>query len=158
MEYVGIMHFNFLLNILKKYHGVQFNMAGNKLTGITIKWDYPGKRCQISMPGYIDNLLIKFKHSCPSKPQLSPYAYLPISYGAKTQFAPNDDALELLDDARKQRIQEIFGALLYNAQAVDNKLLGLSVPLPRNRPRPLLPLSKQSIYSSTVLPPIPTAV
>jgi hypothetical protein len=123
VEYVGIKHFNFLLNILKKYHGVQFNMAGNKLAGITIKWDYPGKCCQISMPGYIDNLFIKFKHPRPSKPRLSPYTCLPISYGAKTQFAPSDDASELLDDACKQRIQEIVGALLYYARAVDNKLL-----------------------------------
>ncbi len=83
VEYMGIEHFNFLLDILKKYHGVQFNMAGNKLGGITIKWDYPGKHFQISMPGYIDNLLIKFKHPHPSKPQLSPYACLPTSYGAK---------------------------------------------------------------------------
>ena len=123
VEYVGIEHFNFLLNILKKYHGVQFNIAGNELAGITIKWDYPGKRCQISMPGYIDNLLIKFKHPRPSKPRLSPYACLSNSNGAKTQFAPNDDALELLDDACKRCIQEIVGALLSYARAVDNKLL-----------------------------------
>ncbi len=68
VEYVGIEHFNFLLSILKKYHRVQFNMASDKLVGITIKWDYPGKRCQISMPGYIDDSLIKFKHPHPSKP------------------------------------------------------------------------------------------
>jgi hypothetical protein len=68
VEYVGIKHFNFLLDVLKKYHGVQFNMAGNKLMGITIKWDYLDKRCQISMPGYIDNLPIKFKHPRPSEP------------------------------------------------------------------------------------------
>ncbi len=120
VEYVGIEHFNFLLNILKKYHGVQFNMAGDKLVGIIIKWDYPGKCCQISMPGYIDNLLIKFKHPHSSKLRLSPYACLPIFYGAKAQFAPNDDASELLDDARKQHIQEIVGVLLYYARAVDN--------------------------------------
>jgi hypothetical protein len=123
VEYVVIEHFNFLLNILKKYHGVQFNMAGNKLTGITIKWDYPGKHCQISMPGYIDSLISKLKHPHPSILQLSPYACLPISYGAKTQFAPDNDALELLDDARKQCIQEIVCSLLYYARAVDNKLL-----------------------------------
>ena len=48
VEYVGIEHFNFLLDILKKYHGVQFNMAGDKLAGISITWDYPRKRCRIS--------------------------------------------------------------------------------------------------------------
>jgi hypothetical protein len=98
-------------------------MAGNKLAGISIQWDYPGKRCQLSMPGYIDYLLLKFKHPCPTKPRLLPYACLPISYGAKTQLTPEGDTPALLDDKRKHRIQEIVGSLLYYARAVDNKLL-----------------------------------
>ena len=123
VEYVGIEHFNYLLNLLKKFHGVQFNMAGDKLAGISIQWDYPGKRCRLSMPGYIDNLLLKFKHPRPTKPRLSPYACIPISYGAKTQLTPEVDTSALLDDKRKLRIQEIVGSLLYYARAVDNKLL-----------------------------------
>ena len=123
VEYVGIEHFNFLLDILKKYHGVQFNMAGDKLAGISITWDYPRKRCRISMPGYIDNLLLKFKHPCPTKRRLSPHACLPIAYGATTQFAPDDDSSAVLPEDRKRRIQEIVGSLLYYARAVDNKLL-----------------------------------
>ena len=123
VEYVGIEHFNFLLDILKKYHGVQFNMADDKLAGIAITWDYPNRRCRISMPGYIDNLLIKFKHPRSSKPRFSPHACLPIAYGAKTQFAPDNDTSALLPEDRKRRIQEIVGSLLYYARAVDNKLL-----------------------------------
>ncbi len=123
VEYVGIEHFTYLLDILKRYHGVQFNMAGDKLAGIAIKWDYPGCRCRISMPGYIDNLLIKFKHSRPVKPQLSPHMCLPIAYGVKTQLTPEHDTSELLGDDRKRCIQEIVGSVLYYARAVDNKLL-----------------------------------
>jgi hypothetical protein len=123
VKYVSIEHFNFLLELLKIIHGVQCNMDGDKLAGIAIQWDYPGKRCRLSMPGYIDNLLLKFKHPCPLKPQLSPYTCLPISYGTKTQFSPDEDISELLDDARKHRIQEIIGSLLYYACAVDIKLL-----------------------------------
>ncbi len=74
------------------------------------------------MPRYIDNLLIKFKHPRPCKPRLSPYACLPISYGAKTHLTPESDTSELLNDSRKHRIQEIVGSLLYYARAVDNKL------------------------------------
>ena len=98
-------------------------MAGDKLAGIAICWDYPRKRCQLSMPGYINNLVIKFKHPCPHKPQFSPYKCLPISYGAKTQLTPESDTSELLDDSCKHRIQKIVGSLLYYARAVDNKLL-----------------------------------
>ncbi len=43
VEYVGIEHFDHLLSILKKFHGVQFNMAGDKFAGINIKWDYANR-------------------------------------------------------------------------------------------------------------------
>jgi hypothetical protein len=98
-------------------------MAGDKFAGIDIKWDYAHHRCRISMPGYIENLLIKFKHPRPLKPRLSPYKCQPITYGAKSQLTPDADTSELLDDNRKHRIQEIVGSLLYYARAVDNKLL-----------------------------------
>ena len=52
-----------------------------------------------------------------------PHKCLPISYGAKTQLTPEPDTSELLDDARKQCIQETVGSLLYYAHAIDNKLL-----------------------------------
>ena len=75
------------------------------------------------MPGYINNLIIKFKHPRPPKPCLSPHACIPIDYGPKIWFAPDDDASTFLSDERKHRIQEIVGSLLYYARAVDNKLL-----------------------------------
>ena len=98
-------------------------MAGDKFAGIDIKWDYVNKRCCISMPGYIENLLIKIKHPKPHKSRLSPHACMPISYGATSQLTPKADNSELLDYPRKLRVQEIIGTLLYYAQAVDNKLL-----------------------------------
>jgi hypothetical protein len=39
VEYVGLEHFTYLLGILKKFHCVQYNMAGNKFTGMDIKWN-----------------------------------------------------------------------------------------------------------------------
>ncbi len=42
VEYVGIEHFNHLLTLLKKYHQIQTNMAGNKIVGINVQWDFPG--------------------------------------------------------------------------------------------------------------------
>jgi hypothetical protein len=114
---------NHLLDLIKKYQGVLVNMAGDKLAGMDIKWDYAAKRCWISMPGYIDNLLLEFKHPCPHKPRLLPHKCLPISYGATMQLAPESDISDLLDDTRKHWIWEIVGLLLFYAHAVDNKLL-----------------------------------
>jgi hypothetical protein len=120
---VGLKHFTYLLDILKKFHAVQYNMAGNKFAGMDIKWNYSSRRCRISMPGYISLLLLKYKHPQPAKPRLSPYKCLPIAYGAKSHITPDPDALELLDATCKRCVQEIVGSLLYYVQAVDNKLL-----------------------------------
>jgi hypothetical protein len=123
VEYVGIEHFNHLRDVLKKFHGIQYNMAGAKFAGIDIKWDYATRRCRISMPGYIKNLLIKFKHPRQTKPSLLLHKCHPITYGAKAQLTPDAITSELLDKHRKRRIQEIVGLLLYYAWAVNNKLL-----------------------------------
>ncbi len=123
VKYVGIECFNHLLDLLKKFHGVQCNMAGDEFAGINIKWDNVGCPCHISMPDYIKNLLIKFKHPWHTKPRCSPYKCLLIAYSAKAQLTPEVDTSDLLDNHHKRRIQEIVGSLLYYAQAVDNKVL-----------------------------------
>jgi hypothetical protein len=68
VEYVGLEHFAYLLDILKKFHGVQYNMAGYKFAGMDMEWNYASCRCRISMPGYISLLLLKYKHPQPTKP------------------------------------------------------------------------------------------
>jgi hypothetical protein len=123
VEYVGLEHFNYLLGVLKKFHGVHYNMASNEFAGIDIEWDYTARHCRISMPGYIPMLLLKFKHPHPTKPQLSSYKCLPITYSSKSHITPDPDSLGLLDASHKCRVQEILGSLLYYARAVDNKLL-----------------------------------
>ena len=45
VEYVGLEHFNHLLTLLKQFHGVQINMAGDKFAGMNIDWDYDSQKC-----------------------------------------------------------------------------------------------------------------
>ena len=75
------------------------------------------------MDNYIRDLLLKYDHAKPRKPQLSPHKHHEIVYGAKTQMAPNEDTSAKLDDNGILRIQGIVGSLLYYAGAVYNKLL-----------------------------------
>ena len=98
-------------------------MARDKFAGMTIELDYARHQCRISMPSYINKFLLKFKHPKPCKRQFLPYKCLLIVYGAKQQFTLLQDTSEPLSTNQKQQIQEIVGALLYYAQAVDNKLL-----------------------------------
>jgi hypothetical protein len=123
VEYVGLEHFNYLFSVLKKSHGVQYNMAGDKFAGMDIEWDYAACCCRISMPGYISTLLLKFKHPHPAKLQLSPYKCLPITYGTKSHITADPNSLELLNASCKCRVQEIAGSLLNYTRAVNNKLV-----------------------------------
>jgi len=75
------------------------------------------------MKGYIDEMLLKYNHPRPRKPQHAPHAHHEIIYGAKEQLVPETDTSPPLDDAGIKRIQGVIGTLLYYARAVDNKLL-----------------------------------
>ena len=76
---------------------------------------------------YIANVFLKYGHPNPKKTQLSPHKHREVIYGAKEQLAPEDETTPPLDSQGTKRVQGIIGALLYYAQAVDNKLLvGLS--------------------------------
>ena len=75
------------------------------------------------MKKYIHNLLVKFDHPQPLKPQLSPHKHRTIPYGAKVKQALEEDTRAPLNAAGVKRVQGIIGALLYYARAVDNKRL-----------------------------------
>jgi hypothetical protein len=60
-------------------------------SGMTLKWDYKHRTCDISMPGYVSNVLSKFQHDAPKHPQHTPSRYVTPVYGAKTQYATKDE-------------------------------------------------------------------
>jgi hypothetical protein len=86
-------------------------------SGMTLKWDYRNRTWYISMPGYIENVLSKFQHVTTKHPQHTPSRYALPVYGAKTQFATQDDTPPLMV---KQclHIQKVTGSVLYYARAV----------------------------------------
>jgi hypothetical protein len=85
---------------------------------MTLKWDYNKRTCDISMPGYVSNVLSKFQHDAPKHPQHTPSRYITPVYGAKTQYATKDETPPL---TAKQclTIQRVIGSVLYYARAVD---------------------------------------
>ena len=79
------------------------------------------------MDGYIDNLLLKYGHKAPAKPQLSPHCHHEINYGSKEQLVAEEDTSPKLNNEGITRVQAIVGELLYYSRAVHNILLvGLS--------------------------------
>jgi hypothetical protein len=92
--------------------------------GMTSKWDYGNRTCDISMPGYVSNVLSKFQHETPKHPQHTPSRYVSPVYGAKTQYATKDETIPLKAQ-QCLTIQKVTGSVLYYARAVDPTVLML---------------------------------
>ena len=123
IEYVCKRHANHLRDILLKHYELTEDWYGSEFAGIDLTWDYTNRTCGLSIKHYIKNLLLKWGHTIPSKPQHAPFRHATINYGAKLQFTNSPDASPKLDDTGIKRIQAIIGALLYYGRAVDKKLL-----------------------------------
>jgi hypothetical protein len=63
---------------------------GTLYSGMSFKWDNKNRKCDISMPGYVANVLRKFQHDAPKHPQHAPSKYITPVYGATTQYATQD--------------------------------------------------------------------
>jgi hypothetical protein len=89
---------------------------------MTLKWDYDKRTCDISMPGYVSNVLSKFQQDAPKHLQHTPSRYVTHVYGVKTQYATKDETPPL---TAKQclTIQKVTGSVLYYARAVDPTVL-----------------------------------
>ena len=89
----------------------------------TIEWDYKARTCTISVPGFIQKILLRFQHQALTKPQHSPFPAAAMQYRKSAQrLAPEDDTA-LLDKPRTKCIQLISGALLWYAQMINNTVL-----------------------------------
>jgi hypothetical protein len=81
--------------------------------------------CQTLLPPLhaIRNVCTRYKHLMPTKHQLSPPKHHEIIFGQITQLTHVDPYSPPLSTNGVKRIQDIIGALLYYACAVDNKIL-----------------------------------
>lgn len=75
------------------------------------------------MPTYIPQVLHKFLHPIPSKPQHAPHTWTQPVYGARTQQAVDEDSSTPLNAVDTRKVQSIVGTLLYYARAVDPTIL-----------------------------------
>jgi hypothetical protein len=89
---------------------------------MTLKWDCKSRTCDISMPGYVSNVLSKVQHDAPKHPQHTPSWYVTPVYGAKTQYTTTDETLP--PTARQcLTIQKVTESVLYYARSVDPTVL-----------------------------------
>jgi hypothetical protein len=126
VKYVGKQYSEHLRNALLRTYELTTDWTVTVTvmvySGMTLKWDYKNQTCDISMPGYVSNVLSKFQHDAPKHPQHTPSRYVTPFYGAKTQYATKDETTPL---TAKQciTIQKVTGPVLYYARAVDPTVL-----------------------------------
>jgi hypothetical protein len=101
VKYVGEENALHLKHVLEQHYKVSADWTGNRYIGITLDWDYAGRKVHLSMPGYKEKALRQFQHQKPDLPQHSPFECAPIKYGAKQQFATQASKAPLLDSLRQ---------------------------------------------------------
>jgi hypothetical protein len=122
VKYVGKQHADHLRNALLKTYAQTTDWAGTVYSGKTLKRHYKNRTYDISMPGYVSNVLSKFQHDAPNHPQHTPSRYVTPVYGAKTQYATKDKTPPLTVQ-QCLTIQKVTGSVLYYARAVDPNVL-----------------------------------
>jgi hypothetical protein len=91
VKYVTLADAHHLRNALLRNYEITTDWGGTVYSGIALKWDYDKHTCDISMPGYVKNVLNKFQHDSPKTPQHTPSKYVTPVYGAKMQYATQDE-------------------------------------------------------------------
>jgi hypothetical protein len=122
VKYMGKQHDDHLRNALLKTFELTTEWAETVYSGMTLKWDYKNRTCDISMHGYVSNVLSKFQHDVPKHPQQTPSRYGTLIYGAKTQYTMEDETPPLAA-TQCLTIQKANGSVLYYARAVDPTVL-----------------------------------
>jgi hypothetical protein len=122
VKYVGKQPADHLRNVLLKSYELTTDWAEKVYSGMSLKWYYKNRTCDISIPGYVSNVLSKFQHYAPKHPQHTPSRYVTPVYGAKTQYETQDDTPPL-PAKHCLNIQKVTGSVLYYARAVDPTVL-----------------------------------
>eukprot|EP00957_Ditylum_brightwellii_P009890 746561-Ditylum_brightwellii.AAC.1 len=123
IKYVREEHAHHLLQTLQHWYEVAEDWIGGRYCGITIKWDYENRHIDLSMSGYIQNVLMKFQHAIPSLQQDAPQKHMSPQYGQKIQYPVEDDPLPTLPATKIKQMQAVVGYLLYYTRLVDPTLL-----------------------------------
>ena len=123
VKYVGKEHADHLLQVFKENDEISEDWEGKKYIGLTFDWDYINRQGHVSMPGYVNMALIRFKHRTPKQKQDQPYQHVIPNYGAKTQYAVVPVGTTLLNKDGKKFVQQVAGNFLYYSRAMDSTML-----------------------------------
>ena len=61
----------YLIDCLSTHYKISIDWEGQRYVDLHMDWDYNNRTCTLSMPGYIERELQRFKHTVPKKKELS---------------------------------------------------------------------------------------
>ena len=73
VKYVGKIHADHLLTVLKAHYKISKDWSGKKYLGLDLDWDYVQQKVHLSMLTYVADAIKRFNHQRPRKPQDQPY-------------------------------------------------------------------------------------
>ena len=117
---------NHLIATLRKLYEITVQTFGETYLGMRITFNAKRTAVTISMPGYIQKTLLRFRpqYLLPThRAARTPGIYVPPLYGSKLPQMATEDTTNLLSASQKTEIQAIVGTILYYARAVDPSLL-----------------------------------
>ena len=123
VKFVGKENVEHLISTLKKHYDITIDREGALFCGIHLKWNYPKRTVDCSMPGYVGKARTRFSQFPLRGKQHSPHKWNRPQYGKFVQYAQAIDSNVCLTPDQKKLCQEIVGTFLYYARAVDNTML-----------------------------------
>jgi hypothetical protein len=112
-----------LIAALKQDYVITIDWEGKLFSGITLDWDYDKRTVDLSMPGYVQAALTKFKHQKPKRQEHQPHQHNIPQYGATIQYTADKDTSPPLSKDEVTTHQQIVGTFLFYARAVDPTML-----------------------------------
>ena len=79
------------MNALVEHYEISQDWDGKEYCGLTLEWEHEARKVHVSMPGYVQDALQRFKHYHPQRQQDQPYPHTSPEYGAKVQDAKGAD-------------------------------------------------------------------
>jgi hypothetical protein len=123
VKYVGKEHANHLMKCIRANYKLIEDWSDNLYCSVKVKWDYNACTLDISMPGYVQKQLLKYKHVLSPRPQHCPYSPEPTKIGSEAQSPLPFDMTRKLSDAKIKQVQKFVGSIMYYARVVDMTVL-----------------------------------
>ena len=113
-----------LQTLCQNNEAVSVDWTGTLYCGITLKWDYLKRTCELSMPGYVQQAVNNFQYriKSPNKTTDAPHPYK-ATIKLELPMPPQIDNCAKLSPQVIKHLKQIVGTFLFYSRAVDPTML-----------------------------------